>query len=187
MSALLSMMLLSTVHNAAIDCDALLTEQREPAMQLDYQAFDQTSGSGFRVLAEAGCSRQAGDLIEEYMATTGAEQNSLRWHLAQLRGEDQARLTDLRTEADQIDEAIVAARSTLKADEAPTDEFRWNAHVRAYLAFLQQNRVAFDAALAELLAHVQDHQGNAINAGFWRKLEPHFEQGYAAAVRLGMQ
>ncbi|MEZ5442631.1 MAG: hypothetical protein R3F15_14245 [Lysobacterales bacterium] len=176
MSALLSMMLLSAVHNAAIDCDALLTEQREPALQLDYQAFDQTSGSGFRVLAEAGCSRQAGDLIEEYMATTGAEQNSLRWHLAQLRGE-----------ADQIDEAIVAARSTLKADEAPTDEFRWNAHVRAYLAFLQQNRVAFDAALAELLAHVQDHQGNAINAGFWRKLEPHFEQGYAAAVRLGMQ
>ncbi|MCB1633905.1 MAG: hypothetical protein KDI37_14515 [Xanthomonadales bacterium] len=176
MSALLSMMLLSAVHNAAIDCDALLTEQREPAMQLDYQAFDQTSGSGFRVLAEAGCSRQAGDLIEEYMATTGAEQNSLRWHLAQLRGE-----------AGQIDEAIVAARSTLKADEAPTDEFRWNAHVRAYLAFLQQNRVAFDAALAELLAHVQDHQGNAINAGFWRKLEPHFGQGYAAAVRLGMQ
>ena len=176
MSALLSVLLLSAMQNAAIDCDALHDEQRDPAMRLNYQAFDQTPGSGFRVLAEAGCARQAGDLIEEYMATHGAEQNSLSWHLAQLRGE-----------AGQTEEAIIAARSTLKPDEAPTEAFRWNAHVRAYLAFLLHDRTAFDAALAELLDHVQDHQGNAINAGFWRKLEPHFDEGYAAAVRLGMR
>jgi hypothetical protein len=54
--------------------------------------------------------------------------------------------------------------------------------VRAYIAFLDGDRSAFDAALAELDAAIAAHVGNAINAGFWRRLQPHFALGYAAAL-----
>jgi len=157
------------------DCDARYAELVEPSMALDYPHFDQTGGSGFRVLAEAGCPRQAADLIERYQAHNGAKQRSLIWHVAQLRGE-----------SGQTNEALAAARASLNSSEAQDADFRWNAHVRAYLAFLDADRAAFDAALAELDAHLQAHQGNAMNAGFWRKLEPYFDQRYAEATRLGI-
>jgi hypothetical protein len=159
----------------AVDCDQLLQDTSATSVTLDYQAFDQTPGQGFRVLAEAGCPSQGADLIERYIEHTGATQNSLRWHVAQLRGE-----------AGQTAAAHAAAMASLRADEAADAAFRWNAHVRAYLAFLDRDRGAFDTALAELDAHAQAHQGNAMNAGFWRRLAPHFELGYAGAVKAAM-
>lgn len=155
---------------AAADCDALHAAQLPAALELDYQQFDQTPGSGFRVLAEAGCPGQAADLIEAWIAHTGETRGSLRWHVAQLRGE-----------AGEIDAARVAAQASLRGDEAADAPFRWNAHVRAYIAFLDGDRRAFDAALAELEAARATHAGNAINADFWRRLQPHFALGYAAA------
>jgi hypothetical protein len=44
---------------AAMDCDTLYAAQLPTALTLDYPQFDQTSGQGFRVLAEARCLRQA--------------------------------------------------------------------------------------------------------------------------------
>lgn len=167
--------LLLAAPTVDVDCDARYAELAATVAELDYQSFDQTPGSGFRILAEAGCPRQAADLIEHYVARTGASEASLTWHVAQLRGE-----------AGQTEAAISAALASLRQNEPKDAEFRWNAHVHAYLAFLQQDRAAFDQALAELLAHVSKHQGNAVNAGLWRRLEPHFEQGYVEAVRLGL-
>lgn len=158
-----------------VDCDQLLSDAAATALSLDYQAFDQTPGQGFRVLAEAGCPRQGADLIERYIEQTGATQNSLRWHVAQLRGE-----------SGETEAARTAAIASLRADEASDAPFRWNAHVRAYIAFLDRDRGAFDAALAELDQHAQAHQGNAMNAGFWRRLEPYFALGYAGAVGAAM-
>lgn len=170
--------LLSVLLSAspAIDCDARYAALADSSLSLDYQQFDQTPGSGFRVLAEASCPRQAADLIEHYRAHTHATQRSLIWHVAQLRGE-----------AGQTEEAIVAARASLADDEAANAAFRWNAHVRAYLAFLQNDRAGFDIALAELRAHESAHDGNAINAGFWLKLAPYFSQGYREAGRQARQ
>jgi hypothetical protein len=171
---LLSSSLLSA-PTEPVDCDQLLRDTVEVALTLDYQAFDQTPGQGFRILAEARCPRQGADLIERYIEQTGATQNSLRWHIAQQRGE-----------AGQIELARAAAMASLRADEAADAPFRWNAHVRAYVAFLDRDRAAFDAALAELDAHADAHQGNVINAGFWRRLAPHFQLGYPEAVIVGM-
>jgi hypothetical protein len=155
---------------ASPDCDALHAAQLPAALELDYQQFDQTPGSGFRVLAEAACPRQAADLIEAWIAHTGETRGSPRWHVAQLRGE-----------AGEIDAARDAAQASLRANEAADAPFRWNAHVRAYIAFLDGDRSAFDAALAELEVGRATHAGNAINADFWRRLQPHFALGYAAA------
>jgi hypothetical protein len=159
----------------AIDCDQLHADIAPAALQLDYQTFDQTPGQGFRVLAEASCPRQAADLIETYVAQTGATEHSLRWHVAQLRGE-----------SGQPEAALSAARASLRANEAPDVPFRWNAHVRAYIAFLESDRESFDTALTELDTHAEAHRGNRMNADFWRRLAPHFERGYAAAVKQGM-
>lgn len=157
--------------SAVVDCDALHAAQLPAALELDYQQFDQTPARGFRVLAEARCPRQAADLIEAWIAHTGETRSSPRWHIAQLRGE-----------AGQIQEALTAARASLRADEATDAPFRWNAHVRAYIAFLDGDRRAFDAALTEMDSAGDTHPGNRINAGFWRRLQPHFALGYAAAV-----
>ncbi len=154
-----------------MDCDTLYAAQLPAALTLDYQQFDQTAGRGFRVLAEAGCPRQAADLIEVWVAHTGETRSSPRWHVAQLRGE-----------AGEIEAARVAAQASLRTDETADAPFRWNAHVRACIAFLDGDRSAFDAALAELDAATAAHAGNSINAGFWRRLQPHFALGYAAAL-----
>jgi hypothetical protein len=160
---------------ATADCDQLLGDTQAAALALDYQAFDQTPGQGFRVLAEARCPRQGADLIERYIEHTGASQHSLRWHIAQLRGE-----------AGQTDAARAAAMASLRVDEGIDAPFRWNAHVRAYVGFLDGDRAAFDAALAELDDHAAAHQGNVMNAGFWHRLAPHFELGYSGALIAAM-
>lgn len=158
-----------------INCEQLLRDTAASALTLDYEAFDQTPGQGFRVLAEAGCPRQGADLIERYIEHTSASQNSLRWHVAQLRGE-----------AGQIAAARSAATASLRADEADDAPFRWNSHVRAYIAFLDADRAAFDTALADLDQHAAAHQGNIMNAGFWRRLAPNFGLGYKGAVAAAM-
>ncbi len=157
---------------AAVDCFAQHAAVAEQALALDYREFDQTPGSGFRVLAEMGCSRQAADLIETYIEVNQATENSLVWHLAQLRGE-----------AGQIDEALAAARRARRPAADPSEPFQWNAHVDAYIAMLRQDRVAYDEALNLLLEHADAHPGNRINAGLWQQLAPHFDAGYSAALK----
>jgi len=154
------------------DCDQLLEDYREQGLQLDYQAFDQTQGSGFRWLAAQGCPSQAADLIEAYIEAHGGSQRSLVWHLAQMRGE-----------SGEVTAAIEAALQSLDMDESTDAPFRWNAHVLAYLAVLEGDREAFDRSLAELLAASDRHQGNQINASMWQKLSPYFDLGYAQAIR----
>jgi len=154
------------------ECDLFLEEYRDEALQLDYQAFDQTQDSGFRWLAGKGCTSQAADLIEAYIEVNGSTQRSLIWHVAQLRGE-----------SGNTSAALQAARSSLDSEESSDAPFRWNAHVHAYIAFLEQDRQAFDQNLEELLSSTDQHQGNGMNASMWKKLEPHFELGYAQALK----
>ena len=154
------------------DCDDLLDSYRDEALQLDYQSFDQTPGSGFRLLAGKGCSSQAADLIEAYIEANDSSQRSLIWHVAQLRGE-----------SGDTQAALQAARRSLDPEENSEAPFRWNAHVRAYIAFLEENRESFDRNLQELTSSVELHRGNGMNASMWQNLEPHFELGYAQALR----
>lgn len=173
LTTLLALLLSAHIGPAlAEDCDALLAELRLTSPSMDYTTFDQTPGSGFRVLAGAGCPAEAADLIEFYIERTGADQRSLIWHLAQMRGE-----------AGQVQAAIAAARSTLDEHEAREDGFLWNAHVRAYLAVLEQDREAFDEAVETLREAADAHRGNAINLGMWERLAPHFALGYRDGLR----
>lgn len=161
----------TTAPAAGTDCAALYQQHLASDMELSWRAFDQTEGSGFRVLASAGCYREAGDLIAAYLQAQERRNHSLHWHLAQMRAEE-----------GENEAAIAAARRSLRSDEAADAAFKWNDYVRAVIAFLAKDRVAFDRHVAVLAAH-DDDPGNAMNLGLLRKLEAGFGGSYRDALR----
>lgn len=168
---LLLMASLTALPSAAADCPALLTEHRATDFKLSYQEFDQTMNSGFRVLAAAGCDKQAADLIEEYIRVTGATQNSLRWHVAQLRA----------TQGDYA-EAIKFARTCLnEKEDFSAHPLRWNDYVLATIAFLQHDRPALQQ-YRDRIAQGKDYKGNAINLRLVDSLLRNFDQDYKYAT-----
>ena len=155
------------------DCAALLRERLQTDLTLSVQAFDQTEGQGFRALAaRPGCAREAGDLIEAYIAATGAKAAQLRWHLAQMRA----------TQGDSA-AAIRAARSVLdERDESKPGELRWNSYVRATIAFLEHDREALQRHRDHVAAGRDEHFGNALNLKLLDALLRHFDRDYAYAT-----
>lgn len=158
----------------AADCPSLLRQHRAAALQLDYQAFDQTEGQGFRILAAAACPREAADLIEEWLSLHADAPSSVTWHLAQMRAE-----------SGETAAALVAARQVIRADEPADAPFKWNDYVRAIIAFLEHDRAAFDRHHAAVRAGADQHPGNAMNAGFLDRFAAHFDRSYLEAVQLG--
>lgn len=168
---LLLMALLTALPAAAADCPVLLAQHRATDFKLSYQEFDQTMNSGFRVLAAAGCDKQAADLIEEYIRVTGATQNSLRWHVAQLRA----------TQGDYA-EAVKFARTCLnEKEDFSAHPLRWNDYVLATIAFLQHDRPALQQ-YRDRIAQGKDYKGNAINLRLVDSLLRNFDQDYKYAT-----
>ncbi|HEU5450715.1 MAG TPA: hypothetical protein VFU76_01955, partial [Terriglobales bacterium] len=166
-----SLLLACVLPGAAADCQALLEQHRATDFKLPYQQFDQTMDSGFRVLAAAGCDKEAADLIEEYIRVNHATQNSLRWHVAQLRA----------TQGDYA-EAIQYARTCLTAKEDfAAHPLRWNDYVRATIAFLQHDRHAL-LQYRDRIALGKDYKGNAINLRLVDSLVRYFDKDYKYAT-----
>lgn len=156
---------------AAADCQTLLAQHRATDFKLNYQQFDQTQDSGFRVLAAAGCDKEAADLIEEYIRATGATQNSLRWHVAQLRA----------TQGEYA-EAIKYARTCLnEKEDFSVHPLRWNDYVLATIAFLQHDRRAL-VQHRDQIALGKDYKGNALNLRLVDSLVRYFDKDYKFAT-----
>lgn len=130
-------------------CEQQYLEQMNTDMNLTYQEFDQTMDKGFRLLAK-DCKAQAVDLIKNYIIINGAEQDSLRWHIAQLSGE-----------LGRFDEAIAYAKTTLREDG--TGALKWNDYVWGYVAYWQKDVKTLQEKIAVLEA-ATSHKGNAMNA-----------------------
>lgn len=158
--------------SATPDCHALYRERVAADVDLPYETFDQTEGRGFRILAGAGCPAEAADLIEAWVAKNATSRRSLDWHIAQMRAEAGA------TEA-----AVAAARRSLVSEaEARANAFKWNDYVLAVIAFLREDRAAFDRHRAVLAAAADAHAGNAMNLRFLDRLAAGFGGSYAAAL-----
>ncbi len=170
---ILAVLLFTTVSNAEqMSCSTLYQEHVKSDLNLDYQTFDQTQGSGFRVLAQAGCHKEAADLIEAYIAANHATENSLRWHVAQLRA------TDGDSEA-----AISAARSVLKDTEDFSEQpLRWNDYVLATIAFLERDKEALIQHRNAVALGVDEYFGNELNLKLLDALIRHFDKDYAYAT-----
>ncbi|GJM05811.1 MAG: hypothetical protein DHS20C09_18070 [marine bacterium B5-7] len=130
-------------------CDDQYQNHLNTDMALSYEQFDQTMDAGFRPLAQQ-CKAPAIDLIKNYIVLNQAEQDSLRWHIAQLSGE-----------VGRINEAILYAKSTYRQTE--TGDFKWNDYVSGYIAYWQQDISLLKEKIKVLETHTS-HQGNAMNA-----------------------
>ncbi|MCB1582881.1 MAG: hypothetical protein R3E90_09545 [Marinicella sp.] len=145
---LLGMSLLNT------DCEQQYLNQMKTDMDLSYQEFDQTMDQGFRRLAKT-CKSQAIDLIKNYIIVNQAEQDSLRWHIAQLAGE-----------LGRYEEAILYAKTTLRVDD--TGALKWNDYVMGYMAYWESDVETLKEKI-DVLEATTEHQGNAINAKLLRR------------------
>jgi hypothetical protein len=149
------------------DCAARLQRHLASDLTLSYTEFDQTMNAGFRVLAP-DCPGEAADLIEAYIAKNATVENSLVWHIAQLRA------TAGETEA-----ALVAARrSIITPEKAAATKLRWNDYVLATIAFLEQDRAAFDSHRDAVAAGIDEHAGNGMNLALLDRMGAKFHASY---------
>lgn len=162
----------ATAATQPADCAALYRSAVQNDLDLPVDAFDQTEGRGFRVLAAAGCMGEAGDLIEAWSARRKDVPYHVHWHLAQMRAEQ-----------DDRPAAIVAAKQALRPDEAADADFKWNNYVQATIAFLQRDRSAFDRHRSAVAAAVDRHAGNGMNLALLDTLGRHFDASYLQAQR----
>lgn len=153
-------------------CESLHAEHLATDLTLGYEQFDQTEGQGFRALAAKGCDKEAADLIEAYLATTGATQRSLRWHVAQLRA----------THGDSA-AAVRHARTVLsEREDFAKSALRWNDYVLATIAFLERDRAALQRHRDRVAEGREAHFGNALNLRLLDALLRHFERDYRYAT-----
>jgi len=161
----------STVTNA-INCKVEYKKHLLTDLELTYEEFDQTMGSGMRVLANAGCHKETADLIEAYMQKNKVTKNSMRRHIAQLRAMD-----------NDYPKAIINAKKTLLASEDFSKRsLRWNDYVLATIAFLEGNKEILIAHRNEVAKGKDDHLGNKLNLKLLDGLVRNFGKSYSYAT-----
>lgn len=156
----------------ANDCEQAYQAHLRSDLSLSYEAFDQTPGQGFRKLAQAGCEKQAADLIEAYIRANRPEQSSLRWHIAQLRASH-----------GDYESAIEYANQTLrKKEDFDQNPLRWNDYVLATVGFLERNKDKLEYHRDRVAAASDQHPGNAINVKLLDSLIQYFDYNYKYAT-----
>jgi hypothetical protein len=150
-------------------------EERPKELKLSYEAFDQRPGSGWRKIADDGEPLQAAKLIDQFEKETKGlkewQRVNLRFHAGQLYAF-----------AGQQVEAIARFRTALVAEEAADSPIRWNAYVRATIAFLERDRRQL-TKLREEIANGPKTQGVVPNLNVVDCLIEHFNQPYSVAYR----
>lgn len=155
----------------AQNCQQLYQQHLKTDMTLSYQEFDQTMGEGFRSMAQFGCDKEVADLIEKYIEINDAKQNSLRWHIAQLRGQ-----------ANDYTAAIKWSKSVLLEKEDFTKRaLRWNDYVLASIAFFEHNKKALVLHRNNVEKAKDEHFGNELNLKYLDSLIKYFDKSYKYA------
>lgn len=159
-----------------VSCE-ISQEEREVLLTQDWETFDQ-SAEGFRSLVSGDryCAQEAGELIEEYLAShsdlSGKERYISEWHAGQQFASVDDRLR-----------ALAHFYRGFNPHEDPASSNRWNAYARATIAFLENDRDTLEASLKVLEAH-QDNRMNAINVKLVRSFVANFGKTYDEAVRV---
>lgn len=142
-------------------------------LELSYQDFDQRPGSGWRKVARDGKFLEAAELIERYeKSKTGLnewQQINLRFHAGQLYAF-----------ADKYDQALSRFETALVPREPPDAPIRWNAYVKATIAFLKKDRESLRSFRDEI-AKGPKLQGSVPNLDVVDRLIEHFDEPYRVA------
>ena len=175
------MKLLFTLLLAATPADCNVSgEERKVFLAQDWQTFDQ-SAEGFRTLvnAERYCAREAGELIEAYLAAhpelPTKERYVSEWHAGQQFAS-----------VDDRPRALAHFYRGFNPDEDPAGSARWNAYARATIAFLENDRDTLEASLKVLEARL-DNRMNAMNVKLVRSFVHNFGKTYDDAVRFAFK
>ncbi len=152
-------------------------------MAMDFHTFDQTFGSGWRMVADkSGCTLVAADLIRDYIDLHSPKENIIVFHEAQMRAK-----------GGQTARAIELFRETREA-EGQSSFFGWNQYVDATIAFLEGNKNALQDARESLASlpkpsnfRAVDRDGNPVEISWPPNLHvvdgflECFEETYATA------
>jgi hypothetical protein len=144
-------------------------------LELNYEAFDQRPGSGWRKIADEGKYLEAAKLIDLYERE---KEGLVEWQRVALR----FHAGQMYASADKKELAIDRFKSTVVAKEPPDSPVRWNAYVQATIAFLEKDREKL-LKLREEIAAGPKWQGKVPNLDVVDRLIEHFDQPYIVAYR----
>lgn len=150
----------------------VLDAQRERLLALSFDEFDQTNGSGFRLLLDQKRHVEAAELIQDYLRRNGRnlterERVSLNFHAGQLYG----------IVGDPSKATPHLKRALYKGEPTPDGHpVYWNAYVDATRAFITQDR--------RRLVEARNRMGD-LNEGFHRLVDSfieNFDVAYADLI-----
>jgi hypothetical protein len=176
-SSLWLAMLAFSVANGPFPSVSHSHDSNEPPKELglSYQAFDQHPGAGWRKIADEGKYLEAAMLIDRYeKEKEGLEEwqrVNLRFHAGQLYAF-----------ADKKEQALTRFKTALIRKEPADAPIRWNAYVRATMAFLERDRKTL-TALREEIAKGPKLQGAVANLDVVDRLIEYFDAPYSVAYR----
>lgn len=156
-------------------CHRPWKKESAKSLGLSYEEFDQQPGGGWRKSADAGNYFEAAEVIELYMQEKKHlkewQRRNLLFHAGQLYAfaQDNKR-------------ALQCCKLALNPTEPPDAPIRWNAYVRATMAFLQRDRESLSAYRDEI-AKGPELQGAIPNLEVVNKLVELFDESYSHAYR----
>jgi len=142
-------------------------------LHLDYESFDQRPGNGWRKLVDAGKHLEAAELIDTYVAQRdGLEE----WQVVNLR----FHAGQLYAFVNKENLALARFESAINPKEPNDSPIRWNAYVKATIAFLQKDREGLIRMRNEI-ANGPEWQGTIPNLNVADRLLANFDNSYAVA------
>ena len=151
-----------------IDCAQKYKEVADAAAKLPFHEFDQTE-AGWRQLGP--CPAEQASLLRRYLIKHDSENRLLHWHLAQTL----AMAGDNTAAAEQ-------ALLSVNPDEATQHpSFAWNAYALATVAFLRNDRAAFDEQYEIHRRAANGFKANEVNFKVLTGLAKCFGKSYAEA------
>lgn len=172
---MLNILLITLLAASPIQTCSLDDAERALLLAQDWHTFDQ-SGNGFRrlVTKERYCPQLAGELIVAYLASHPGLSVKERYVSEFHAGQQFAGVND-------VARALAHFYRGFNPHEDSSSSNRWNAYVRATIAFLEQDRPTLEASL-EVLEARQDNRMNAINLRLVRSFVKNFGRTYGEAV-----
>ena len=147
-----------------------------PELELDYNAFDQTLGQGWRKLADEGTHLGAAKLLDTYFEHKDGLEDwqriNLRFHAGQLYAFAGENAT-----------ALSRFKASINPSEPEDSHIRWNAYVRATIAFLEKDREQI-VKMRDEIAEGPKFQGIVPNLDVVDRLVHNFDQPYSNAYTV---
>ena len=145
------------------------------SLRLNYIQFDQTPHAGWRYLADKGKYYRAARLVEQYIKHHSQLKQwqviNLHFHAGQLYAFDH-----------RYKRAVAHFKQSLSTTEPPQSPIKWNAYVRATIAFLRNDKKGLTRYRQEI-ARGPKWQGSIPNLDVVNSLLANLGKPYMVAYR----